>query len=99
MNTSRFGSTIDLGQLDFNFSCKIYHTKVYTTFTKVVALYKIQAKHIRLEESFANRPSETFEPSQPYPFAKYPHRQLPDGGGELTAGDEGTRRETSGPGL
>jgi hypothetical protein len=25
--------------MDFNFACKIYHTKVYTFFTKVVVLF------------------------------------------------------------
>jgi hypothetical protein len=35
-NTSSFDSTTNLGKMDFNFSCKIYHTKVYTAFTKVV---------------------------------------------------------------
>jgi hypothetical protein len=25
--------------MNFTFSCKIYHTKVYTTFTKVVVLF------------------------------------------------------------
>jgi hypothetical protein len=39
MNTCGFCSTTYLGSKDLNFSCKIYHTKVYTTFTKVVVLF------------------------------------------------------------
>jgi hypothetical protein len=31
-----FGSTTDLGKTHFNFSCKNYSSKVYTSFAKVV---------------------------------------------------------------
>jgi hypothetical protein len=46
MNMCRFCSTTDLGKKDFNFSCKIYHTKVYTTFTKVVVLFTRKLKKL-----------------------------------------------------
>jgi hypothetical protein len=36
MNMRRFCSTRDLGKMDFNFSCKNYSSKVYTSFAKVV---------------------------------------------------------------
>jgi hypothetical protein len=38
-HTCRFCSTTNLSYKYFNFSCKIYQTKVYTTFTKVVVLF------------------------------------------------------------
>jgi hypothetical protein len=33
-----FGSIIDLGKMDSNFSCKNHNSKVYTCFAKVVGL-------------------------------------------------------------
>jgi hypothetical protein len=33
-----FGSTTDLGKTRFNFSCKNYSSKAYTSFAKVVGL-------------------------------------------------------------
>jgi hypothetical protein len=38
MNMCGFGSTTDLGKMDFNFSCKNRNSKVYTSFAKVVGL-------------------------------------------------------------
>jgi hypothetical protein len=36
MNLCGFGGTTDLGKTHFNFSCKNYSSKVYTSFAKVV---------------------------------------------------------------
>jgi hypothetical protein len=36
MNMCGFGSTTDLGKMDFNFSCKNYSSKVYTSFANIV---------------------------------------------------------------
>jgi hypothetical protein len=38
MNMCGFGSTTDLGKMDFNVSCKNYSSKIYTSFAKVVGL-------------------------------------------------------------
>jgi hypothetical protein len=38
--------------MDFNFSCKVYHTKVYTSFTKVVVLFS--RKLTKLVSHFSN---------------------------------------------
>jgi hypothetical protein len=38
MNMCGFDSTTDLGKMDFNFSCKNYNSKLYTSFAKVVGL-------------------------------------------------------------
>jgi hypothetical protein len=38
MNLCGFGSTTDLGKMNFNFSCKNYSSEVYTSFAKVVGI-------------------------------------------------------------
>jgi hypothetical protein len=44
-----FGSTTDLGKTHFNFSCKNYSSKVYTSFAKVVGLVTMSIANFVLQ--------------------------------------------------